>query len=475
MNIGWTGGLLGLVLAGQGAWAQAAAPAKIAATPPMGWNSWDAYGLTITEEQFRANVEFEAAKLKPFGWNYAVIDEGWFFFNPQDRPHPDALHYAVDNYGRYIPVPARFPSSASLPRGTMAASDPVPTAPKLLATIDQTSFKPLADWVHSQGLKFGIHIVRGIPRASVERNLPVAGSAFHAADVADTADACPWDPTNWGVRNNAAGQAWYDSLLAQYAGWGVDLLKVDCIASHPYKIDEIRMIRRAIDKTGRPMVLSLSPGPTALENAAEVAEVAQMWRISNDIWDLWINPKPFPKSLYSQFETAAAWAQYAKPGNWSDADMLPLGELRPVPGDGQPRTTRLTPREQQTMLTLWSMARSPLILGANLTLMDEDTLKLLTNAEVIHIDQTSTASRMVLHSGDIIAWTSDLADGSTALALFNVGESPVIVTSSFEAYNLEDALYRVKDAWTGKNLGKLKSVQNLPLEPHASLLWVLRK
>jgi len=387
-----------------------------------------------------------------------VIDEGWFLKNPEDRPKPALLKYQIDAYGRYIPVPARFPSSI--------AGGAAP---------DTSSFKSLGDYVHSLGLKFGIHIVRGIPRVAVDANLPVAGSAFHAADVADTADACPWDPTNWGVRNNPAGQAWYDSLLAQYAGWGVDLLKVDCIASHPYKIDEIRMIRRAIDKTGRPMVLSLSPGPTALENAAEVAEVAQMWRISNDIWDLWINPKPFPRTVFSQFETTAAWAQYAKPGNWPDADMLPLGELRPVPGDGPPRTTRLTPREQQTMLTLWSMARSPLILGANLTLMEEDTFRLLTNAEVIRVDQTSTGSRMVLHSGNIIAWTSDLADGSTALALFNVGESPVIVTSSFEAYNLEDALYRVKDAWTGKNLGKLKSVQNLPLEPHACVLWELRK
>jgi len=445
---------------------QTAATAKVALTPPMGWNSWDSYGLTITEEQFRANVKVEANNLKQFGWNYAVIDEGWFLKNPEDRPKPDLLKYQIDASGRYIPVPARFPSS--LAKG---------------AAEDTTSFKALGDWVHAQGMKFGIHIVRGIPRVSVDANLPVAGSTFHAKDVADTTDACPWDPTNWGVKNDAAGQAWYDSLLSQYADWGVDLIKVDCISSHPYKIDEIRMIRKAIDKTGRPVVLSLSPGPTSLDNAAEVASLAQMWRISDDFWDVWSksnnNGDAFPQSVVGQFAKTAAWAQYAKPGNWPDADMLPIGELRPVPGNGQPRTTRLTHTEQQTMLGLWAMARSPLILGANLTLIDEATLKLLSNPDLIRIDQTATRSGQVMHDGDIIAWTADLPadspDGSIVLALFNTGETQVVLDSSFEAYDLEAATYRVKDVWTGKITTKVKSVQSLTVEPHACVLWLLKK
>jgi hypothetical protein len=449
---------------------------SVAATPPMGWNSWDAYGLTITEDQFRADVKVEATQLKPFGYQYAVIDEGWFFFNPQDRPRPDTLVYAIDANGRYVPVPARFPS-AGAPSKVVPPTDA--SAPKLAATIQSTSFKPLGDYVHAQGLKFGIHIVRGIPRASVERNLPIADSAFHATDAADQTDACPWDPTNWGVKDTPAGQAWYDSLLSQYAAWGVDLLKVDCISDHPYKADEIRMIRKAIDKTGRPIVLSLSPGPTSLDHAAEVSQLSNMSRISNDIWDFWSNPRGWPIAISSQFARCAAWAQYAKPGFWPDADMLPLGELRPVPGDGQPRTTRLTPAEQQTMLTLWSMARSPLILGANLTLLDNATLKLITNPDVLRVDQTATRSGEVMHNGDIIAWTADLPpnspDGETALALFNTGESQVVVNSSFEAYNLPADTYHVKDAWTGKALGKQTSIANLTLEPHASILWLLKK
>jgi alpha-galactosidase len=432
-------------------------------------------------------LQIEADGLKSFGWNYAVIDEGWFFVNPQDRPRPDSLVYAIDANGRYIPVPQRFPS-ADIPGGpifgseTFAAETARVPPPKISSTLGATSFKPLADYVHSQGLKFGIHIVRGIPRASVERNLPIANSSFTASDAADTTDTCPWDPTNWGVKDNPAGQAWYDSLLSQYASWGVDLLKVDCIADHPYKVDEIRMIRKAIDKTGRPIVLSLSPGPTSLDHAAEVGGLANMWRISDDFWDYWVSAHPergYPRSLSAQFATAAAWAQYAKPGNWPDADMLPLGHLGPVPGEGKERDTRFTPVEQQTLMTLWAMARSPLILGANLTKLDEPTLKLITNRDVLRIDQTATRSGQMLHSGDIIAWTADLPpdspDGSTALALFNVGESQVVVDTTFEAFSIDPGTYHVKDVWTGKSLGKLKSISNLTLEPHASVLYLLKK
>ena len=154
--------------------AQQAIPAQqavVAPTPSMGWNSWDAYGLTITEPQFRANVDVLRDKLLPFGWQYAVIDEGWFFENPQDRPTPNTLHYDIDSYGRYVPVPARFPS-AVVKRAPSPIASPPDATHKLSATIEDTSFAALGAWVHAQGLKFGIHIVRGIPRAAVERNFP---------------------------------------------------------------------------------------------------------------------------------------------------------------------------------------------------------------------------------------------------------------------------------------------------------------
>ena len=448
----------------------------------MGWNSWDAYGLTITEAQFRQNATVLRDKLLPYGWRYAVIDEGWFFENPQDRPRPETLRYALDGHGRYVPVPARFPSAVGKP----IISAYVGPVPKLAATIEETSFKALADWVHSQGLLFGIHIVRGIPRASVERNMPIADSNFHAQDAADTNDACPWDPTNWGVKDNAAGQAWYDALLKQYADWGVDLLKVDCIADHPYKISEIRQIRRAIDKSGRKMVLSLSPGPTDPAHAAEVASLANMWRISNDFWDLWSGGNfadGFPQALKGQFDHLATWSQFDfKPGQWPDADMLPLGELRPSPGWGQPRHTRLTPDEQKTVMTLWAIAQSPLILGANLTALDDSTLRLLTNRELIRIDQHPIVRGKPVEgfrSGDLRVWRAEVrptganTKPTIAVGLFNLGDSPLAVDRAVGEVGLlrngKSAAVELFDVWTERNMGRVERVR-VTIPPHGCVL-----
>ena len=429
-----------------------AARAQLAPTPPMGWNSWDAYGLTITEQQFRDNTQVLSTTLKPFGWNYAVIDEGWFLRNPLDRSTPEKLTYELDANGRYLPVPARFPSS--------------------IEASANTGFKALAAAVHAQGLKFGIHIVRGIPRESVTQNTSIAGSKFHAQDAADTTDACPWDPTNWGIRDTPAGQAWYDSLLQQYATWGVDYLKVDCISDHPYKPTEIRMIHRAIVKTGRPIVLSLSPGPTSPGVAAEIAPYAQLWRISDDVHDVWRNPRPFPRSVYDQFELLSGWSPFARPGNWPDADMLPFGYLGPYPGDGTARQTRLTPDEQQTMLTLWSIARSPLILGANLTRLDLATTALLTNPEVLAVDQTAHDQRQVSIEGDTIAWTAAGSGNTRYLALFNRGDKPATIRHLFTFYNLPASTYTARNLWTHTD-DPAASTITLTLAPHASTLLKL--
>ena len=346
---------------------------------------------------------------------------------------------------------------------------------KLSATIEETSFVGLAAWVHAQGLKFGIHIVRGIPRVSTERNLPIEGSAFHAMDAADESDVCPWDPTNWGVKDNAAGQAWYDSLLRQYAAWGIDFLKVDCIASRPYKVDEIRMIRRAIDKTGRPIVLSLSPGPTDLADASEVSALSNMWRIADDHWDLWDSQgKPFPQGVKDQFARLNAWSKYAKPGTWPDADMLPIGELRPSPGWGEPRASRFTPDEVRTELTLWSIARSPMILGANLTLLDDATLRLVTNPDMVATNQTATESSQLVHDGALIVWRARLANGRVALAVFNTGDTPLSVHRTFASFDpgLGTKPRAAFDVWAGKALGRRNSVV-ATIPPHGCEFWML--
>jgi hypothetical protein len=444
----------------------------------MGWNSWDAYGLSITEAEFMANAMMLRDKLLPFGWRYAVIDEGWFLQNPQDRPTPDKLVYRLDSFGRYVPVPRRFTSAGLQDAPTVVLGEHSVIDP------DNRGFTALARWIHAQGLLFGIHIVRGIPRESVRRNLPIAGSSFRAQDAADTGDACPWDPTNWGVKDNAAGQAWYDALLKQYAVWGVDLVKVDCIADHPYKISEIRQIRRAIDRSGREMVLSLSPGPTNPAHAAEVASLANMWRISDDFWDTWAATKPgqtFPQPLKGQFDRLAAWSQFdLKPGQWPDADMLPIGELRPSPGWGEPRHTRFTPDEQKTLITLWSITQSPLILGANLTLLDPATMKLLINREVLRIDQHAAVRGKpvdAFRTGDLRVWRAEVRSATdepvVAVGLFNLSDAPMRVNRTASELGLQSpsksATAKLFDIWAGRSLGRADRVQ-VTIPPHGCVL-----
>ena len=239
--------------------------------------------------------------------------------------------------------------------------------------------------MHALGLKFGIHVMRGIPRNSVKANLPIANSSFSAVDAADTNDKCDWCPDMFGVRHNAAGQAWYDSCARLWAAWGVDYIKVDDL-SMPYHASEVEMIRNALDHCGRGIVFSTSPGETPLTDAAHISTHANLWRVSGDFWDNW-------QSLDHEFVLAAAWSDFAGPGHWPDADMLPVGHLsfahRSV---GPDRFTGLTRDEQLMLLSLWSLLPSPLMVGANLPDNDPWTLALLTNPEVIAITRTPSAN-----------------------------------------------------------------------------------
>jgi hypothetical protein len=432
---------------------QCGAQAVLAPTPPMGWNSWDAYGLTIDEAQFKANVDVLAKRLKPAGYQYAVIDEGWYLLNPQ-KAKEVAFEYRVDANGRYEPALNRFASA----KGT-------------------AGFKAVSDSVHAKGLKFGIHIIRGIPKKAVEKNTPVADSAFHAVDVADTSDTCSWNPDNFGVKDTAAGQAWYDSLMKQYAAWGIDYIKVDCISSRPYKGDEIRMIHRAIAKTRRPIVLSLSPGPAPLDKSEEVAANAQLWRISDDVWDRWERPanETFPQGVKNQFAVIASWTKHVKPGNWPDADMLPLGTLGPVAGWGKPRKTRLTEDEQKTLMTLWAIARSPLIIGANLTELDEETLHLLTNKEVTTMNQTGRNQRLVGQEGNLAMWASDGGAGQHYLALFNLGDSPMPIDRPYDTMGMPKQQFEAREVWTGKVLNTTARKIEEKIPPHGVVLLKLSR
>lgn len=416
-----------------------------ATTPPMGWNSWDAFATTVTEAQVKAEADYMAEHLARYGWRYVVVDIQWY------EPAATGFQYrrnaplAMDGYGRLLPAPNKFPSAA-----------------------DGEGFRALAAYVHARGLKFGVHLMRGIPRQAVARNTPVFGTHLHARDIADTMSTCAWNTDMYGVDTSRPGaQEYYDSVFRQLAAWGVDFVKVDDL-SRPYHRAEIDAIRTAIDGAGRPIVLSTSPGETPLTEAAHVSRHANMWRISDDFWDTW-------PSLLEQFERVGKWQPFAGPGHFPDADMLPLGAIRRVPGYRGGSWTRFTHDEQYTLMTLWSMARSPLMMGGDLTHDDAFTLSLLTNPEVIAVDQRSTTGRQLFRRDGRAAWAAAVpASHDVYVAVFNITDAGVARdTTAGEAIRELGftGAYRVRDLWERRDLGTFSGEFTTRLAAHGAALY----
>lgn len=378
-----------------------------AQTPPMGWNSWDCYGPTVVESEVKANADYMAEHLKEYGWEYIIVDIRWFVENDKAGGYNQTdPRYVIDEYGRYTPAVNRFPSAAN-----------------------GQGFKPLADYIHSKGLKFGIHLMRGLPKVAAQKKLPVKGMDGITCDMISNNDsACTWLRDNLKVDCTKKGaQEYYNSCFDMYAQWGVDYVKIDDL-SRPYHTGEIEMIRKAIDQTGRPIVLSLSPGETPLNAMEHVKSHANMWRTVDDFWDNW-------DQLQYQFKVCAKWAPYIAPGTWPDADMLPLGRLSIRGERGEERWTRFTKDEQKTVMNLWTIFKSPLMFGGDLPQNDEFTTSLLTNKAVLNMHHYSTNNREVSNNNGEVIWSADDANGKDKyVALFNI--------KSKEFANTKHALYR---------------------------------
>lgn len=419
---------------------------KLAATPPMGWNSYDAFGDSVTEAETLANAAWMQANLLAVGWDTVVVDFRWY--DPQPTGDDRLLNktrvgaaLTADEFSRLLPSPNRFPSATN-----------------------GTGFKALADKLHSMGLKFGIHVMRGIPRQAVLTNSPVLGGKFSAADAGDANDKCSWCPDMFGVRDNDAGQAWYDSCAQLWNSWGVDYIKVDDL-SEPYHTSEIEQLRRALDKHGKKIIFSTSPGPTTTSRAGHIAAHANLWRISGDFWDRW-------QKLNEQFDLLAQWQGAGAPGHWPDADMIPIGKIaiRSKLG-GNPHWTHFTREEQRTLMSLWSLAPSPLMLGMNLPENDEWTTALLTNPEVFALNQDALgqpAKRIFIAGLNAELWLRELSGGAHAIGLFNRTGQTVKVELDWKLAGL-NATPKVRDLWLRKNLPVLKTF-SAELPPHAAIL-----
>lgn len=414
--------------------------------PPMGWNSWDCYGAGVTEDELLGNAEFMRDRLKQYGYQYVVCDIQWYEPAAKGNVYNNFADLCMDEYSRLIPAVNRFPSSAN-----------------------GAGFKPIADKIHSMGLKFGIHIMRGIPRQAVHRNTRIYGTTVRARDIASQFSLCPWNTDMYGVDTEKRGaEEYYDSLFKLYASWGVDFVKVDDIANtefspqNPYSAEkEIEMIRAAIDRSGRDMVLSLSPGPAPLNKAEHLSENANMWRISGDFWDRW-------DKLLNMFSLCEKWYPYVKDGSFPDCDILPLGKLcidGSYMGD-MGRDSGFTKEEQKTMMTLWAVFRSPLFFGGELRLTDNYTLSLVTNPEVINVNQNSEKPLFVYNKGGIAVWQTKI-ENCTAVAVFNLSDEEKHYKLSFSDLGIEN-VRAVRDLWARKDIPKCENDVVVSLKPHSS-------
>jgi MYXO-CTERM domain-containing protein len=409
------------------------AGSTLALTPPMGWNSYDSFIAAVKESDVVDAAKAMKTLLQPYGWDTVVIDYLWY--DPEKT---------TDSNGRWLPSKSKYPNANG-----------------------DDGFKSLAAQVHALGLKFGIHLMRGIPRKSVTGSSPVADSTFTAAQAGNTGDTCSWDDHMYGVKADTdAGKAWYDSIYKQYAAWGVDFVKVDDMMN-PYggnvlHSEEVKAVHNSIVKTGRSIILSLSPGPNQTKDVAVLNANANMWRQVNDFWDT-----NGLSSMTDEFTAAYNWSVTSgvTPGHWPDADMLPLGTI----GN---RACAFSHNQQVMVMTLWAMMPSPLMFGGMMTKLGNDswTLALLTNEEVLAVNQDALGNRAkrLSQQNNTEVWARDLADGRKAVALFNRGTQDATVSVTFAQLGVTGTpavrdLWRKQDA-TGMTTGISVNV------PHESAL-----
>ena len=413
----------------------------IAQTPPMGWNSWDCYGAAVTEEDVRRNALYMARHLKAYGWEYVVVDIQWYQPTAVNHQYEPFSALTMDEYGRLLPASNRFPSAKG-----------------------GAGFKPLADYIHSLGLKFGIHIMRGMPRMAAHRHLPIHASSHFCHQAADPNSICAWNPDMYGLKcETEAARAYYESIFSLYASWGVDFIKCDDIArEYPHCEKEIELISDCIRSCGRDMVLSLSPGPAPLEQAEHLKQYANMWRITDDFWDRW-------DLLKGMFERAQKWCIHAGPGHWPDADMLPVGALRQC--DDPSESTHFTKAEQRTMMTLWCMMRSPLMIGAEMSKNDDFTLALLTNADVLAIGKESFCGHPLRTTQEESVWIAPRQDGKGVYAaLFNLSDETRTVSAASEDIDILSG--SIRELWSGKPL-RAGNALSAALAPHDAAVFLI--
>ncbi|KAF1861218.1 hypothetical protein Lal_00036220, partial [Lupinus albus] len=351
-------------------------------TPPRGWNSYDSFSWIITEEEYLQNAQIISDQLlSQYGYEYAVVDYLWYRnLNGDSNSRGNDL---IDEWGRMHPDPERWPSS----RGW-------------------NGFKNVADKVHGMGLKFGIHLMAGISTQAYDADTLIldtstgkayeeCGKVQHVKDIAIPDRACKWMSNGFMALNvtSGAGKAFLRSIYELYISWGVDFVKLDCVFGEDLDFEEITYVSQILKDHKPSIVFSLSPGVSATPNMAKTINgLVNMYRVTGDDWDQW-------SQVVTHFDVARDYAAAKLTGaqglngySWPDLDMLPFGWLTdPAAKEGPHRSTNLNLVEQQTQITLWCMAKSPIMYGGDLRNLDSWTKDgVITNPTLLFINSNST-------------------------------------------------------------------------------------
>jgi len=385
-------------------------------TPPMGWNSWNIYATKVTQELLLANAKaMVSSGLINHGWSYMNIDDVW-------QGERGGEFHAIQ------PNPVTFPD-----------------------------IKKASDEIHAMGLKIGIYSTPWVESYGHH----VGGSANNPEGI--FVKATENIPRNKKMMPYAIGTYQFgDSDVKQWAVWGIDYLKYDW---SPIELPETKKMFDALRASGRDVVFSLS-NSTPFASIGELSKVSNTWRTGGDIRDSW-------KSLSSRLFSQDKWAPYASNGHWNDPDMMVVG----VVGWGKDyHPTNLTPDEQYTHMSAWCLMSVPLLLGCDLTKLDEFTLSLLTNDEVIAVNQDALGKQatVISRQGDAGVMAKDLEDGSKAVGLFNPGEGSKQVVLNWDDLKIKGK-YIVRDLWRQKDLGTFDGEFKADVNQHGVVMVSLRK
>ena len=411
--------------------------------PLMGWNSFDSYGVYCHEKAAFDNMRVMAEQYKPYGYTYFTIDNGWF---GEYKLRPGTMYAAekhasdirINEFGLLQPSKTYFPNGLS----------------------------KLIDECHKLGLKFGVHLMRGIPRKAVELNTPIKGTNYHARDIADTTSVCNWCLYNYGVDMSKPGaQEFYNSLIEQLADWGVDFIKYDDIVPFP---DEVEAVVKAIKNSKRNIVLSLSPGNELKENAFDTYHKADMLRVTGDIWDN-------RYGIFACFKAWKKWNSQQKEGFWIDMDMIPFGKLQlmspkmegdenaiRLAGKGNTRESELTPSEKRVFITLRALSASPLIIGGDLPTMDKYSYELLTNKHMLEANQNGIMGHLVSEKDKVQIWSTPQKKGKGGwIGIFNLADEPTVVDTDLNVMTDKYPCKKIYDVWNKKVIAtsELSSLQ----------------